>query len=150
MNVGVDPPRSPRAFELQPILVEGELQGLDGVVELCRQADRVEAQPRERMVGLARENCVEVVDHLHAPGIQSGRTRRPRHHRDVGAVATSRQRRAEAGDAASDDKDPGHGRPTMRLVSATSRFSCCTRSSTVGNAMSGCKYRVNRSSSRCW
>ena len=93
---------------------------------------------------------VEVVDDLHAPGIQSGRTGRPRHHRDVGAVATSRQRRAEAGDAASDNKDPGHGRPTMRLVSATSRFSCCTRSSTVGNAMSGCKYRAKRSSSRCW
>ena len=136
--VCIEAARAPRSLELHPFPFERELQSVYHGVELGRQANRVESQPRDRMVGLGFQERVEVVDDLHPAGVERGCTWRPRHHRDVGAVPPRCQCRAEAGDAASDYQHPVH-RETMRLVSATSIFNCRTRSPGVGNLMSGCK-----------
>src|SRR3989442_6028958 len=99
------------------------------------------------MMWLRLQDELEVVDHLHRPRIQGAGPRCACDHGYVSAFAARAQRGAVAGDATSNHHDPAQGL-TIRLVSATSRFSCWTRSSTVGNAMSGWRYRTNRNSSR--
>src|SRR5439155_10574273 len=137
MDVRVQAAAAPRPLELQTLLAERQLQRRDRGVELGCEPDRTHAQPRERMVRRAQD-LFEVVDDLHASRVQGGRAGCAGDDRHVRAVAARCEGGGVARDAAADDTYPGQ-RSTIRRVSATSRFNCWTRSSGVGNLMSGCR-----------
>src|SRR5712664_1560197 len=138
MNVGVQPARPPRAFELEPLLFERQLKGVDRRVELARQPDRVEAKPGDRMVWLVTQDGIEVVDDLHAPCVERGGPRSFRDHRYLGSIATGGESGAVTRDSSTDDENVGQA-PTIRRVSATSRLSWPTSSPVLGNLMSACR-----------
>ncbi len=149
MNVGIQAAGAPSALDLQTVLRQRKHQRLDYGVQLRGKTHNVESESRERVVRFGGQDGSEVVDNFHRPRIESCGAWSASHHRHFSAFAAGAQRRAVAGDTAANHHHPAHDL-TIRLVSATSRFNCWTRSSTVGKAMSGCRYRRNRSSSRCW
>jgi hypothetical protein len=123
VNVGVDSASPPRAVELEAFLLEREMQRLHRGVQLGGEADGIQAQPRDRMAWLGPENRIQVVDHLHATGIEGGRARRLGDHGNLRPIAPRAEGGAVAGDATADDEHAGH-QAMIRRVSATSFFSC--------------------------
>jgi len=123
MNVGVESASPPRAFEFEAFLLERQLEGMDRGVELARESNRVQAQPGDRMVWLAIEDDIEVVDDFHSAGVERRGAGSFRDHCDVGPVATSSEGGTVTSDSSADDENFGQA-PTIRRVSATSFLSC--------------------------
>src|SRR6202022_2922601 len=92
MDVRVKTARSPGAFELDSVLLEGQVKGLDRGVQLRGETYGIEPETRERMVGLSLEKRVQVVHDLHAAGIQRRGAGGPRQDRHLRALTTGSQR----------------------------------------------------------
>ena len=138
MDVRVQAAIPPPALELEASLFERQVDRLDGRVQLGGNADGIQPQPGERVVWLRPEHRFEVVDDLHAAGVQRGGARRPSHHSHVRSGAPRGQCGAIAREPSADDDDARQGL-TIRRVSATSRRSCSTSSSVFGNLISACR-----------
>src|SRR5258708_24683990 len=72
VDVGVQTTGSPRALELQAVLLECELESMDCGVELARQSNRIETESSDGMMRLVGKDGVQVVDHLHPAGVERG------------------------------------------------------------------------------
>ena len=70
MDVGVTTMRPPSAFDLQPVLLQGEQERRDRCVQLGSEPDGVELEAADGMMGLSPQQRVEVVDDLHRARVQ--------------------------------------------------------------------------------
>src|SRR5258708_38138524 len=68
VDVGVQTTGSPRALELQAVLLEGGLEGMDCGVELPRQPNRIETEWSDGRTRLGAKEGVRDVDHLPPAG----------------------------------------------------------------------------------